>query len=275
LEFDDRLRYVDVVDDAAFLAMDLEFLGRGDLGEFFMQRCLALARDDAPLSLRHFYIAYRAVVRAKVDCVRYNQGHPEAATDARGHLAIALDHLRAGTVVLILVGGGPGTGKTTLARALAERLGAQSISTDDVRSDMVRRGELIGEPGLLGEGLYSPGNVDAVYDAALRQAHLGLCDGRTVILDGTWADPRHRDLARALATQAAAVMVEIACAAALEISVGRIRTRTRTTSQVTPEIATALADRDHGGWPGAHLIDTTRPPTDCVDEALDICRSSC
>ena len=35
LEFDDRLRYVDVVDDAAFLAMDLEFLGRPDLGECF------------------------------------------------------------------------------------------------------------------------------------------------------------------------------------------------------------------------------------------------
>ena len=53
-------------------------------------------------------------------------------------------------------------------------------------------------------------------------------------------------------------MVEIACAAALETSVGRIRTRTRTTSQVTPDIATALAERDHGGWAGAHRIDTTR-----------------
>ena len=44
--------------------------------------------------------------------------------------------------------------------------------------------------------------------------------------------------------------------------------------ELTPEIATALADRDHGGWAGAHRIDTTRAPTDCVAEALDICRSS-
>ena len=274
LEFDDRLRFVDAVDDAAFLAMDLEFLGRGDLGEFFLQRYLALARDDAPPSLRHFYIAYRAVVRAKVDCVRYNQGHPEAADDARGHLGIALDHLRAGTVQLILVGGGAGTGKTTLARALAEQLGAHMISTDDMRSEMVSRGEITGDPGFLGEGLYSAENIDAVYSAALRRAHLDLCDGSTVILDGTWAEPRHRDHARALATQTSAAVVEIACAAALETAVGRIRTRTRTTSQVTPEIAIALADRDLGGWAGAHRIDTTRPPAESVAEALDICRPS-
>ena len=36
LEFDDQLRYVDGIDDAAFLAMDLEFLGRKDLGDYFL-----------------------------------------------------------------------------------------------------------------------------------------------------------------------------------------------------------------------------------------------
>lgn len=274
LEFDDTLRYVDTVDDAAFLAMDLEYLGHPELGEHFMQTYTRLAGDDAPASLRHFYIAYRAVVRAKVDCVRHGQGVAGAADDARRHLEIARDHLRTGAVRLILVGGGPGTGKTTVARALAESLGAVAISTDDVRAEMVRLGELSGDPGVLDQGLYTPENIDAVYDGVLRRAHLSLCEGRTVILDGTWGDPRHRERARQVAQQAATGTVEFACAAPLEASVARIRTRTATTSQVTPEIATAIANREDGVWTGAHRLDTTRAPADSLAEALQICRLS-
>jgi hypothetical protein len=149
---------VDVIDDVAFLAMDLEFLGRPDLGDHFRDRYLALSGDDAPESLWHFYIAYRAVVRAKVDCARYTQGHPEAAADARRHLDIARSHLRAATVRLILVGGGPGTGKTTLASSLSESIGAVLISTDDVRAELAIRGDISGKPGALGEGRHPQGH---------------------------------------------------------------------------------------------------------------------
>jgi aminoglycoside phosphotransferase family enzyme/predicted kinase len=271
LEFDDTLRYVDTIDDAAFLSMDLEYLGHPELGARFMSTYARLADDDAPSSLHDFYIAYRAVVRAKVDCVRHSQGVPGAATDATRHLEIARDHLRAGAVRLILVGGGPGTGKTTLARGLAERLGAQLISTDDVRAEMVRLGELAGSPGVLDEGLYTPANVAAVYEGVLRRAHLSLGEGRTVVLDGTWGDPRHRERARQLSQTTAARMLEFVCAAPLDATVARIRTRTETSSQATPEIATALAERDADVWPGAHRLDTTRPPADSVAEAQQIC----
>ena len=76
LEFDDRLRWVDGLDDAAFLAMDLERLGASELAERFTSWYIEYSGDPAPASLRHHYTAYRAFVRAKVSCLRCRQGDP-------------------------------------------------------------------------------------------------------------------------------------------------------------------------------------------------------
>ncbi len=70
LEFDDRLRFVDVLDDVAFLAMDLERLGRPELGERFLSWYAEFGGIPAPPSLVHHYIAYRSFVRAKAACTR-------------------------------------------------------------------------------------------------------------------------------------------------------------------------------------------------------------
>jgi uncharacterized protein len=270
LEFDDHLRYLDGIDDAAFLAMDLEFLGRKDLGDYFLLEYSRLASDPAPPALKDFYIAYRAVVRAKVDCIRDAQGHPDAAADAQRHIDIALDHLRAGAVRLILVGGGPGTGKTTLAHSLAEQIQAQVISTDDVRRQLQQLGTITGDPGVLDSGLYTADNVAAVYDTVLRRAHLHLCRGESVILDGTWRDSRQRQRAREIAGDTASAMLEFICTAPQETAVSRIQTRTTTTSDATPEIASALSRHDDG-WHDAHRINTSRPVADSVAEAQELC----
>ncbi len=220
LEFDDRLRYVDGIDDAAFLAMDLEFLGRKDLGDFFLDEYSRSANDNAPRSLRDFCVAYRAVVRAKVDCIRVTQGHPDAAADAHRHIDIALEHLRSCTVRLIVIGGGPGTGKTTLAHALAQPIGAQVISTDDVRQELQRSGAIAGRVGDLNAGLYAPENVSAVYEEVLRRARSLLSNGSAVILDGTWRDAHQRQRARTVATETASPVVEFECSVPLKPSGG-------------------------------------------------------
>lgn len=267
LEFDDKLRYVDCVDDAAFLAMDLEFLGRKDLGAHFFERYAAHSAHAVPPALAHFYIAYRAGVRAKVDCVRLSQGKPQAADDAARHLAIAVEHLQTGRVRLALVGGNPGTGKSTVARALAEQTGAQVISTDDVRRELRDSGAISGEAGVLNEGLYEPGNVATVYEAALRRARPHLDDGRSVILDGTWRDPQLRAQARRLASETHSAAVELRCAAAADTAAGRITTRAPGNSEVTPEIAAAMAARQ-AEWDTAHRIDTSGSPEDSARQAL-------
>jgi len=267
LEFDDNLRYVDTIDDAAFLAMDLEFLGRKDLAELFFGQYSKLAADPAPHSLNDFYIAYRALVRAKVDCVRFTQGHRDAAADASRHLDVALEHLQVCSLRLAVVGGGPGTGKTTLAHALANQVGAAVISTDEVRRAMQNSGAISGEVGVLDAGLYSDANVAAVYDEVLRQAHIQLSNGRSVILDGTWRDPHRRDQARQLAIRTHSAEFELKCDTSVGAAGHRVATRPAGGfSDATPEIAAALVDGSQR-WPEAHLIDTSRPLSESICDA--------
>lgn len=270
LEFDDSLRYVDGIDDAAFLAMDLEFLGRRDLADLFLDEYCRRAEDTSAPSLRHMCIAYRAVVRAKVDCIRVLQGHAEAKVDAGRHMAIAHEHLTSASVQLVVVGGVPGTGKTTVASALAEQLDAQVISTDEVRRELLQAGAVHGRTGELNAGLYAPENVSVVYDEVLRRAHTWLGAGHSVILDGTWRTADHRQRAHTVAAETYSSIVEFCCALTLSEAGRRIAARGPTASDATPSIAAELGD-PAAGWPTAHALDTSRPVADSVAEAREIC----
>jgi uncharacterized protein len=241
-----------------------------DLADYFLDEYTRCADDPAPRALADCYIAYRAVVCAKVDCMRVTQGHQEAAADARRHMDIALEHLRTGAVQLIIVGGDPGTGKTTLSHALAERIGAEVISTDDVRQELVHAGAISGRAGDLNAGLYAPENVAATYDEVLRRAHLLLSGGSSVILDGTWRDSRQRARARGLADQTTAPIVEFTCSVSPEEASARIQGRQASTSDATPVIAAALAAHRTESPPG-YPIDTSRVLAESIEEALEVC----
>lgn len=271
LEFDDELRYVDRVDDAAFLAMDLEFLGRPDFGDYFLEAYTARSGDTAPRSLRDFYISYRAVVRAKVDFLCSSQGKSNAQADAARHLDIALAHLQKGAIRLALVGGNPGTGKSTVARALAEDVGATVISTDDVRRELRDHGAIAGTVGVLHDGLYAPGNVAKVYEEILRRARALLSGGRSVVLDATWRDPGLRASAHRVAVETQSALVELMCTVPNGLAVERIRIRQRGNSDATPEIAAGLGAREDD-WDTAELVDTSRGVEHALQPARDAWR---
>jgi uncharacterized protein len=170
LEFDDRLRYVDGLDDAAFLAMDLEQLGAPEAAAHFLGQYSEYSGDLAPPSLWHHYVAYRAFVRAKVSLIQTRQGAPGAEAASRRLVTTALRHLRTSAVGLTLVGGLPGSGKSTLSGALADRLGVTLLSSDRLRK------ELAGIPAEqsaatgYGEGLYTPDWTARTYAALLERA---------------------------------------------------------------------------------------------------------
>ncbi len=66
IEFNERIRYTDVAADVAFLAMDLDFRGRSDLSDFFVERYIKYSGDRELTKLLPFYKCYRAYVRGKV-----------------------------------------------------------------------------------------------------------------------------------------------------------------------------------------------------------------
>lgn len=136
LEFDDHLRYVDGLDDAAFLAMDLEQLGAPEAAAYFLACYCEYSGDPAPSSLWHHYVAYRAFVRAKVSLIQARQGTPGAETASRRLVSTTLRHLRTSAVCVTVVGGLPGSGKSTLAGALADRLGVTLLSSDRMRKEL-------------------------------------------------------------------------------------------------------------------------------------------
>ena len=117
LEFDDRLRYGDVLADVAFLAMDLERLGRPDLSRVFLDRYRDAAHDAWPRSLEHMYIAYRAHVRAKIACLRHVQGDPDAATEAGSLASTRARSSRGGTCATGARGWAAGVGQVDTRRS--------------------------------------------------------------------------------------------------------------------------------------------------------------
>ncbi|MDI9914466.1 AAA family ATPase [Rhodococcus sp. IEGM 1379] len=273
LDFDDRLRFVDTVDDASFLAMDLEFLGHEDLAGAFLTSMATMSQDRPPRALIDHYIAYRATVRAKVDALRMRQGDRGSVARLERHLALAYSHLRRAEVRLCLVGGLPGSGKSTLSAALAEYTGAVVVSSDRVRRELVDNGTLTGSVREYREGLYSPVAMDTVYSEMLTRAHEQLTRGQSVILDATWSDSKHRQQAEALAASTSSKLIEIYCSAALPVAVQRIAMRTESLSDATAATATAI-ERDHDPWPEAVSIDTNATVHVSVDAALDVWNSA-
>ncbi len=229
LEFDDALRHGDTLADAAFLAMDLERLGRRDLADAFRSAYRAASGDTFPATLGHHYEAYRAQVRAKVTALRWEQStgavRDEAAALGRHLVTLCRRNLEAGRVVLVLVGGLPGTGKSTVAGAVAHDLGWDRLRSDEVRKERAGLGRLDGAGAGFGEGLYSPGGTTATYAELRRRAGVLLAEGRPVVLDASWTDPAERARAAALAGEHHAALVALRCELPVEEAAARIERR--------------------------------------------------
>ncbi len=267
LEFDDRFRFLDGLDDAAFLAMDLERLGAPRLAELFLRWYAEFSGDHAPPSLWHHYVAYRAFVRTKVACFRHGQGAPGAAGEAHDLAELALRHLRAGTITLVLVGGTPATGKSTLGAAIAGRLGHTLLGSDRVRKELAGIPPHQPAPAPFGEGIYRADLTDRTYAELLSRAERLLGHGDSVILDASWTDAAHRAAAERLARRTSSDLIALRCTAPPSVTAERLARRTGGISDADQAIAEAMTARTTP-WPEAAEIDTGISPEWALERAL-------
>jgi uncharacterized protein len=229
IEFNDRFRCGDVASEVAFLAMDLDARGRPDLGYFFTEAYRRRTGDEDFFTLLPFYRCYRAYVRGKVLSFRLNEAEfseeerHAAAARAGNFFDLARRYaspLKKPTV--IAVGGLSGTGKTSIARAIAGELGLRVISADAVRHSLFGEAK---RPAPYGEGAYTAEASRLTYQTMIERGREMLGANRGVILDATFLRDDDRSMAERMAMSAGAEWRLIECRLAPELVHKRIEER--------------------------------------------------
>jgi uncharacterized protein len=185
-----------VLYDLAFLLMDLWHRGFPELANLVMNRYLDEADDEDGFVLLPFFMAVRAAVRAHVTATQVeeaNSGSEKLVAEARSYFELARALLHEKPPLLIAIGGLSGSGKTTVAEALAAHVGAPP-GARIVESDRIRKA-MHGVPAetRLPDKAYRPEISDKVYSEMAWRAGLILSEGGSVVADAVFDRPADRE----------------------------------------------------------------------------------
>ena len=204
IEFNENLRWIDVLSELAFLVMDLEDRGRPDFARRALNRYLEITGDYRGLGVLPYYLTYRALVRAKVCDIRRRQKGVNSQEQRRlmeelqRYVRLADHYASASTPKLIITHGVSGSGKTTATGQLAEMLGAVRIRSDLERKRLFGLDPLARTESDVNHRIYAPEATSRVYTQLAELAEAVVRGGFTVIVDATFLDHSHREmLARA------------------------------------------------------------------------------
>ena len=220
IEFNPDFRWIDVMNEIAFLVMDLLDHGLPRLAFRFLNAYLEFTGDYAGLRVLRFYLVYRALVRAKVSCLRAHQAgivaheKSEVEREYRRHLHLAERLAAPAHAAMLIMHGLSGSGKTTIAQNLLEALGAVRLRSDVERKRLfgIAAGARSGSG--LDEGLYAPQASVRTYARLAELARAVLAARFPVIVDAAFLKRDERERFAGLARDAGARFLIAACTAA-------------------------------------------------------------
>jgi uncharacterized protein len=216
IEFNSAMRWIDVMSDVAFLVMDLRDRNRPDLAARFLNSYLRRTGDYEGLAVLPFYIVYRALVRAKIACLRLGQTAGDDQRAIRTELHTYVDLARSETTrtppSVIITHGVSGSGKSTRAQALVEN-GAVAIQSDVERKRLFGLDADARSHSSVGGGLYASDVDRRTYNRLAELARHVVRAGYTVVVDAAFLKRAQRDLLRGVASELGVRFVIADCAA--------------------------------------------------------------
>ncbi|MBE9080510.1 AAA family ATPase [Romeria aff. gracilis LEGE 07310] len=264
IEFDNEpFRCVDVMFDIAYIVMDLQAAGRGDLSTIFLNHYVEQTGDWEGLAVLPLYVSRQSYVRAKVTSFMLNDPtvseaeRQRASEKAARYYRLAWAYTQSQSGRLILMSGLSGSGKSTVAQALAPQLEAVHI-----RSDAVRK-HLAGVP-LMERGddrLYTDEMTQKTYYRLLSLGTELALLGYPVILDAKYDRQIQRQSAIAAAHTANLPFTLIHCTAPREVLTARVRQRSGDIADATVEVLASQTEEPFSATvqPSVIAVDTTQP----------------
>ncbi|MGY6246802.1 bifunctional aminoglycoside phosphotransferase/ATP-binding protein [Bosea thiooxidans] len=269
LEFDEAMATTDILYDIAFLLMDLWHRGLRAEANLVLNRYLDADDEEDGLPLISFLMALRAAVRAHVTATQAQAAGPAAADrreEAQAYFELAQDLLRSRPARLIAVGGLSGSGKSTVAAALAAEIGpapgARILASDRIRKHLFR----VSAETRLPADAYRPDISDKVYAELAGRATRIAERGHAVVTDAVFDRPDERTRIANAALSASVPFQGIWLDADADRLLQRVRSRTGDVSDATPDVLAAQLTHSLGA------ITWTRVRADADTKA--VCQSA-
>lgn len=268
IEFNDELRWIDVMNEIAFLLMDLDMRKRIDLAHVFLNAYLETSGDYEGILLLPLFRSYRSLVRAKIACLRMGQekGQDDKLRErVRAHIELARQYAGSERATpLIVTRGLSGSGKTTLTEQLIPLSGAVRVRSDVERKRLVGMTAAESSHSGIGQGIYDPAHTEQTYERLADCARSIIQSGLPAIVDATFLQQAQRSRFRNLAQSLNVPFCILDCQASEQTLRERISERSGDASEADLKVlerqlsvAEALSDQESAD---VVILDTETKP---------------